>query len=240
VFRHELLTPHKLPRQVVDGRRYYVTPSGLHLPSVTTVLGEYYKPRKPGLDAWRKKVGEKKANEVSAKARHRGTSLHSIAEKYLNNDEGFGKGVMPDALADFQRAKEVLDENVSVVMGVEFPLFSEKYRTAGTADLLCVWGNRPTVADFKTSRKPKAEAWIEDYFIQTAVYALMAKELYGVDMDQVAVILLVEHSYPDIFVKDVSDYVDKVEEIFIRNRGKEDQHASVPKEQEPSLVPAGG
>ena len=39
----------------IDGRRYYITPDGKKLPSVTSVLGA--KP-KPHLFEWKKRVGE--------------------------------------------------------------------------------------------------------------------------------------------------------------------------------------
>ena len=62
-----------------DGRRYLTT-EGKAYPSVTTVLsilGE------ESIAAWRAKVGEEKANEISLKATTRGTAVHGIIEKYL-------------------------------------------------------------------------------------------------------------------------------------------------------------
>lgn len=219
-FRHEPLPRDRLPRETIDGRRHYITPSGLKLPSVTTLLGEHYKSKKTGLIKWRKAVGNAKADGISQKALTRGTSLHETAEKYLLNED-YTTGSMPDTLADFERAKEVLDTNVSVVLGVEQPLWSDHYMTAGTADLIAVWGNEPTVIDFKTSKKQKPEDWIEDYFVQASVYALMTTEKHGIDIGQIVVMILVEHEYPQVFIKRVSDYKKLVDEIFIANRKKE-------------------
>ena len=47
-----------------DGRRYQ-TPEGLELPSITTVLSIL---SRKSIAAWRKRVGEKKANAISKQA----------------------------------------------------------------------------------------------------------------------------------------------------------------------------
>ena len=57
-----------------DGRRYQ-TPEGLELPSITTVLSIL---SRKSIAAWRKRVGEKKANAISKQASERGTSVHTI------------------------------------------------------------------------------------------------------------------------------------------------------------------
>ena len=44
-----------------DGKRYYVSPSGKKLPSVTTVVGAQ---KKQALLEWRKRVGEEEANQI--------------------------------------------------------------------------------------------------------------------------------------------------------------------------------
>ena len=52
----------KLPTENVDGKRYYVTPTGEKYPSVTSVTGLL---NKESIKKWRKKVGEEKANKIS-------------------------------------------------------------------------------------------------------------------------------------------------------------------------------
>ena len=44
-----------------DGKRFYTLPDGTRLPSVTTVLGAQ---KKASIMAWRKRVGEEKANAI--------------------------------------------------------------------------------------------------------------------------------------------------------------------------------
>ena len=58
-----------LKRKSVDGRRLYTTPDGLAVPSVTTILDKT-KPEesKKALREWKKRVGEKKAAEITKEA----------------------------------------------------------------------------------------------------------------------------------------------------------------------------
>ena len=71
--------PKQLPnlesKTFPDGKRYYVTPSGNKLPSVTTVIGAQ---KKEEILKWRKKVGEEAANKISRQASSRGTNLHTL------------------------------------------------------------------------------------------------------------------------------------------------------------------
>ena len=71
-----------LPTETVDGKRYYVTPSGNRYPSVTSVTGIL---NKVWIQKWRKAVGEKKANKISRQAASRGTRYHQLQEDYVNN-----------------------------------------------------------------------------------------------------------------------------------------------------------
>ena len=58
-----------------DGEyRIYLTPDGESLPSVTSVLSKTKD--KTGLHAWRKRVGEKKAEKIMEDAARIGTALH--------------------------------------------------------------------------------------------------------------------------------------------------------------------
>ena len=66
-----------------DGEyRIYLTPDGESLPSVTSVLSKTKD--KSGLHAWRKRVGEKKAEKIMKDAAQIGTALHLYIEHYVN------------------------------------------------------------------------------------------------------------------------------------------------------------
>ena len=87
-----------------DGKRYYTLEDGTKLPSVTTVLGAQ---KKQAIMEWRKRVGEEEANRVSRKATSRGTNVHTLCERYLNNDP-LGD-IMPDAKEMFASLKPLLN-----------------------------------------------------------------------------------------------------------------------------------
>ena len=65
-----------------DSGRVYHTPEGVDLPSITTVLSIL---SRAGIAAWRKRVGEEEANRISTQASRRGTAVHEIIEKYIDN-----------------------------------------------------------------------------------------------------------------------------------------------------------
>lgn len=69
-------------------------------------------------------------------------------------------------------------QDLSRVYGTEVSL-AYKDQWAGSSDLICEYANKPTIADFKQSNKPKREEWIEDYFYQIGAYSLAHKLQYG-------------------------------------------------------------
>ena len=66
-----------IERKSVDGKRKYLTPDGNAVASVTTILDATKD--KTHLIAWRKRVGETKAQEIVTEAAGVGTRMH----KYL-------------------------------------------------------------------------------------------------------------------------------------------------------------
>lgn len=195
--------------------RYYITPDGKHYPSVTTVLGN----ASDGswLEEWRKRVGEEEANRVSRFAAARGTGFHEIAEEYLKNNPDFKKGKMPIEVTNFFSIKKHLDENVSLVVGLEIPLWSNELRTAGRTDLICKWAGKWAVVDFKTSRRVKKRDDILGYFMQKSAYAYMFNERYGLNIDQIVTLMAIdEGNQAKVFIEKASDHIDN----FIAMREK--------------------
>ena len=72
----------KLQQVNENGTRYYVTPEGNKYPSITTVLSAY---NIGHIMEWRKRVGEEQANKISRQASGRGTRIHTLCEKYIDN-----------------------------------------------------------------------------------------------------------------------------------------------------------
>jgi genome maintenance exonuclease 1 len=184
-----------------DGKRYYTLPDGTKLPSVTTVLGAQ---KKDAIMAWRKRVGEDVANAISKKATGRGTNVHTLCERYLNN-EPLGD-VMPDAVEMFRSLKPLLN-NIDNIHYQECALWSKQLGMAGRVDCIGEYDGVLSVIDFKTSKKIKTEAHIEDYFWQTSAYALMYEEMIGRPIDNIVIIMAVENEQPLLFKQKTSDHI---------------------------------
>jgi genome maintenance exonuclease 1 len=197
-----------LDTETVNDKRYYVTPSGQRLPSVTTVLGAM---KKKEIMAWRRRVGEVEANRVSKLATGRGNRVHTLAEKYLLNETIEWKKEMPDAIEMFQSIVPHFDK-INNIHYMEQALWSEKIGLAGRVDLIAEWEGKLSVIDFKTSKRIKTEDKIQDYFAQCVAYAMMYEERVGAPIDQIVVLMAVENEQPLIFVKETKDYVDTLYE----------------------------
>ena len=200
-----------------SGRRYKV-PNGEMYESVTTALGNQ-PGKKEGLMEWRRRVGNDEANRISRKAAGRGTAVHSIIEDYLNNKEDPCKDMMPDAVVMFKQLQPILDKSISKVYMQEAPLWSDKYRIAGRVDCIADIKGKLSVVDFKTSMKIKKREWVKDYFLQTAAYSHMIKEMYGDTVDQTIIFIAVEDRDPQIFVGD--PHTD-IKDAFFQERLDED------------------
>jgi genome maintenance exonuclease 1 len=184
-----------------DGKRYYTLEDGTRLPSVTTVLGAQ---KKEGIMAWRKRVGEAEANRISKQATGRGTNVHTLCERYLNNDP-LGD-IMPDAKEMFVSLKPLLNR-IDNIHYQEQALWSKQLGMAGRVDCIAEFDGKLSVIDFKTSKKIKHISHIEDYFWQTAAYALMYEELVGQPIDDLVIIMAVENEQPILFKQKTSDHI---------------------------------
>ena len=184
-----------------DGMRYYTLPDGTKLPSVTTVIGAQ---KKEGIMKWRKRVGEAEANRISKQATGRGTNVHTLCERYLNNEK-LGT-IMPDALEMFQSIKPELNR-IDNIHYQECALWSKQLGMAGRVDCIGEFDGVLSVIDFKTSKKIKEMAHIEDYFWQTSAYALMYEEIIGNPIDNLVIIMAVENEKPLVFQQKTADHI---------------------------------
>lgn len=184
-----------------NGSRYYVTPDGDKFPSVTTVVGAQ---KKEKIMEWRRRVGEEQANKVSRLATSRGTNVHTLCERYLNNDP-LGN-IMPDALEMFTSVKPLLNR-INNIHFQEVALWSKNMKLAGRVDCIGEFDGVLSSIDFKTSKRIKKKEDIEDYFWQTTAYALMYEELVGIPIDQLVIIMAVEDEKPLLFIEKTEDHI---------------------------------
>jgi len=186
-----------------DGKRYYLTPDGDKFPSVTTVVGSV---KKKQIMEWRKRVGDEEANRVSRVASNRGTTVHTLCERYLNNESVGSDDIMPDAFAMFRSIRPILDD-INNIHYQEQALWSKSLGLAGRVDCIAEFKGQLSVIDFKTSNRIKHEEDIEDYFWQCTAYALMYEELVGIPIHNIHIIMAVEGSKPIVFSKRTEDYI---------------------------------
>lgn len=203
----------------VPGTRVYVTPSGKKYPSITTILGIR---NKEFLMAWRRRVGEAEANRVSRHAAARGTALHSISERYLNNEEEyFVEGEMPHVKAMFNSIRPIIDTYVGKIIMQEAPLYSDHLGLAGRVDLVAEFCGKRSIVDFKTSSRVKRKKDISNYFIQAAAYAIMFEERTSLPVSQLVIIMTVENSTtPLVFVEKRDTWTDELQ-IAIKEYNKQ-------------------
>lgn len=205
MFKLELYEGFELERVESDKGRYYKTPEGALYPSVTTILQEVY-PK--DLSGWIERVGEAEATKITNKAASRGTRIHKMCEDYVLNRFNPSKH-MPFHLGLFKQIQPYLDKHVTTIYGSELRLYSDQLQAAGTTDLLCQAHGINTILDFKGSTKVKKEEYIEHYFLQATMYAMMAEERYNIVVPQIIIAIAVEDDLPQFFLKHTSSYREK-------------------------------
>lgn len=209
----------------ISRKRHYFIPEQekpVFLPSVTTIIGTMSD--KSGLEEWRKKVGEEKADQISKFSANRGTMMHTHIENYLSHEssdkktrlleslkktheDGLASGFSKEEMAvgrklfynfylnnTFDRIKRVVLQEAML-----WSLNGGGY--AGRTDNIYEdHDGLHVVSDFKTSRKPKKEEWIDGYKMQASAYYVAYWELYQVRPDRCEIwISNEEDSQPQIF-----------------------------------------
>lgn len=198
IFEHiplELGYTDLITENLSSGRKY-VTPNGKRLPSITTVLSIL---SEESIQAWRKRVGDEEANRISSRASKRGTAVHSIVEKYINNEEDFAKGFGLDIVQSFKNLQPILDDRIGRVYGQETALYSEYLGVAGRCDCIAEFDGVVSIIDFKTSKRVKKKEDITSYFIQETAYSIMYEERTGKPITNLVTIMDVDYEQPLVF-----------------------------------------
>ena len=185
-------------KQLTDhetGTRVYEV-VGTKLPSVTTILGATKD--QEFLKKWKEKVGEKKAEEIKNLSSRRGTSMHKFLESYI---EGVGYDDLTDiGVQTKPMAQKIIEIGLAPVdeyYGSEVTLYYPGLY-AGSTDLVCRHNGMETIVDFKQSNRPKREEWIEDYYLQIAMYAMAHDYVYGSKIEQGVIMVCT----PDLYYQE--------------------------------------
>tara|TARA_B100000963_G_scaffold347973_1_gene354909 strand:+ start:241 stop:918 length:678 start_codon:yes stop_codon:yes gene_type:complete len=205
VFKHEKLDLgyNDLVADTGESGRVYVSPDGSRYPSVTTVLGVL---GEDSIRAWRARVGEDVANQISHRASNRGTAVHSIVEKYLRNEDTSDN--LPHIKQSLANLRPILDKSIGKIFGLETALYSRHLGMAGRCDCIAEWNGVPSIIDFKTSRKVKKKEWISSYFAQASAYAIMFEERTGLAIPNTVIVMDVDDNHPLIFEEHRDNFVE--------------------------------
>lgn len=195
-----ILTSKTLP----SGIRHYTTPDGIEYPSITTVLG--FK-EKPYLKDWRKMLGEEKADKEQKRCAERGTAVHELIERYLNNEDDFTRGYNSEYIRGFNQLKFYLN-HINNIRLQEVALYSDTLRLAGRVDCIGEYKGKLAIIDFKTSNNNKDRSMIEDYFLQCTAYAIMWSEMTGEAIEDIIILMTVEKGLvPLVFCEKIDKYI---------------------------------
>ena len=185
-------------KQLTDhetGTRVYEV-VGTKLPSVTTILGATKD--QEFLKKWKAKVGEAKAEEIKNLSSRRGTAMHKYLECYIES-KGY-EDLTDIGVQAKPMAQKIIDIGLAPVdewYGSEVTLYYPGLY-AGSTDLVCRHNGMETIVDFKQSNRPKREEWIEDYYLQIAMYAMAHDYVYGSKIEQGVIMVCT----PDLYYQE--------------------------------------
>ena len=172
--------------------RVYIDPVGNKLPSVTTILDKTKSEEtKKALEAWQRRMGQKKAEEIKNEAAFRGTLMHSYLEKHLRGDNP-KSGTNYFHKQSYKMADVILESYLKPFLNEFWALESSLYYPglyAGTSDMVGVYQGMPSIIDFKQTNKPKTDNRIGDYKVQLAAYLTAHNKLYGTDIQQGVILM---------------------------------------------------
>ncbi len=183
-----------------------MTPDGHAVPSVTTILdATKSEEKKKALLEWRKRVGEKQAQQITTEAAGRGTRMHKWLENHVKTGIAGEPGSNPYSKQSHLMAQQIIDNGLSKCQefwGTEVSLyFPEVY--AGTTDLVGIHDGAEAIMDHKQSNKPKKREWIDDYFLQLSAYALAHNEVFGTKIRKGVIFMCVapKEEQPGVYAK---------------------------------------
>lgn len=215
IFKHIPIVLPKLNTKEIDNKRYYITPEGKHVPSITTLLGQG---SKESLENWKKAIGEVAAKVISDYACSLGENLHYVIEKYLDNDPNYLQSATSHSKYIFIALQETLDR-INNIYTQEATLYSDALGLAGRTDCIAEFDGIPSIIDFKTARKEKKQEWITNYFVQGTAYSLMFEEMTGIKIRQIVILMGTHDSQPLIFKVDRKNYVFELKRIMDKYLG---------------------
>ena len=219
MFNHIEVDYPTLSRQMIDGVRYYDTPDGQKLVSITSIISHI---NREIFREWRARVGNEEANKITKQSTSRGTDMHTLVEHYIKNQQL--PTVQPLSEMLFKQAKPDLNK-IDNIYAIEQALFSKELGVAGSVDCIAEFEGELSIIDFKTSKKPKPRNWIDHYFVQCAAYACMLYEMTGIMVKKFVIIMSCENGEVKVYeeydkrkyINMLADYISEFVEFKLQN-----------------------
>lgn len=183
--------------------RFYKSESGAVYPSVTTVLGSI---PNPGLEAWKKSVGEVKAKQISKSATDRGTLIHAWCEAFILDEP---IDIKPTQHIAGEMFRNMIPELIKFqeVHALETRLWSDNLKIAGSVDCIAFIAGELYVVDFKTSNSFKSKKDIPTYFMQCSAYAMAWYERTGMPIRKIRIIITTQDDGVLVYDEDVTTWL---------------------------------
>ena len=186
-----------------DSAHFYETPNGEVYPSITTILQETMSDaKKESLQNWKEQ--EIAAEYITQEAATIGTETHKLIENHINEVRQTDE-VRLLSVAHFNNLIPFL-QKINNVYGTELRLYSNAMKLAGTSDCIATYDGELSIIDYKTKRSNQREEWMTEHFIQGTAYSQMFKELTGIEVKQVVILVSSEKNSRMEFVKNTEDY----------------------------------
>ena len=199
----------KIPELIYRNGASFYQVNGERFPRISEVLNLL---NSEGLQAWRKRVGDKVADMKCQIGIKRGKDVHAIIQAYLDNSCTcqFSDLLLANAMVD--SAKPTLNR-ISKIRGTELPLFSHRLNVCGTADCIADFDGIASVIDFKTSEKPKRYEWCKRYFIQETFYSIAWEDMTNQPIEQLVTIIISENGEIQVLKEKRDDWILQLEEL---------------------------
>lgn len=170
--------------------------AGVRLPSVTTILSRTKDQQ--FLKDWIAKKGKEEANRIKNLSSKRGTAMHKFLENYVL---GIGyEDLTPIGQESKRMAEKVIELGLTPVEGYYGSEVTLYYPGlfAGSTDLVCVHNGKDTIVDFKQANRPKRVEWIQDYYLQGAMYCMAHDYVHKTNIEQFVIMMCT----PDLYYQE--------------------------------------
>ena len=159
-----------------------------YYPSVSSILN--YFPKNQFFHSWLKDVGHN-SDIIASKAAAEGTQVHNAVEAFLNGEEikwldAFGNAMYSlDVWKMILKFADFWNKYKPELVATEYHLFSDKYKYAGTADIIVRLNDKLWLLDVKTSNSLHTS-----YDLQLAAYAKAWSETHNEPIEETGILWL--------------------------------------------------